>query len=89
MVLVNGGFLHCTDKDILVNSSLKTRRKKWLEHGQCVFMSANIDLTAFSKMIFGDSHVKTSAVTVFSNATYRNDEGLFRCYTGFFFFIII
>ena len=28
MVLVNGGFLHCTDKEILVNSSLKTTRKK-------------------------------------------------------------
>ena len=27
MVLVNGGFLHCTDKEILVNSSLKTTKK--------------------------------------------------------------
>ena len=28
MVLVNGGFLHCTDKEILVNSSLKSTKKK-------------------------------------------------------------
>ena len=28
MVLVNGGFLHCTDKEILVNSSLKINKKK-------------------------------------------------------------
>ena len=34
MVLVNGGFLHCTDKEILVNSSLKTTRKKWLEQSK-------------------------------------------------------
>ena len=28
MVLVNGGYLHCTDKEILVNSSLKATKKK-------------------------------------------------------------
>ena len=28
MVLVNGVFLHCTDKEILVNSSLKTTTKQ-------------------------------------------------------------
>ena len=28
MVLVNGGYLHCTDKEILVNSSLKGKKKK-------------------------------------------------------------
>ena len=27
MVLVNGGYLHCTDKEILVNSSLKGTKK--------------------------------------------------------------
>ena len=27
MALVNGGYLHCTDKEILVNSSLKVRKK--------------------------------------------------------------
>ena len=34
MVLVNGGFLHCTDKEILVNSSLKATKKNWLEQSQ-------------------------------------------------------
>ena len=28
MVLVNGSYLHCTDKEILVNSSLKGTKKK-------------------------------------------------------------
>ena len=28
MVLVNGGYLHCTDKEILVDSSLKVTPKK-------------------------------------------------------------
>ena len=28
MVLVNGGYLHCTDKETLVNSSLKGAKKK-------------------------------------------------------------
>ena len=34
MVLVNGGFLHCTDKEFLVNSSLKTTKKMCLEQSQ-------------------------------------------------------
>ena len=27
MVLVNGGYLHCTDKEIIVNSSLKGKKR--------------------------------------------------------------
>ena len=37
MVIVNGGFLHCTDiKKNIVNSSLKVTKKKknWLEQSQ-------------------------------------------------------
>ena len=35
MVLVNGGFLHCTDiKEFFVNSSLKATKKKRLEQSQ-------------------------------------------------------
>ena len=38
-------------RDLINKQTIRAQSK-------CLFMSANIDLTAFSEMIFGDSHVK-------------------------------